>query len=65
MKIKHTLMIVVLGKLLIFSGAINKLNHMPSSKYLLTTGLVLIIGGGLAFLYKLSTHPKVKQFLNF
>ena len=65
MKIKHTLISMVLGQLLVFVGGIIKINHMPQSKYLLTTGLVLIIGGGIAFLYKLSTHPKVKDFLNF
>lgn len=65
MKIKHTLMIVVIGKLLILGGAMSKLNHTPSSSYLLTIGLALILVGGLAFLYKLSTHPKVKEFLNF
>lgn len=65
MKIKHTLMAIVLGKLIMFAGAFIKLNHAPSSSYFLTIGLALMIGGGLAFLYKLSTHPKVQEFLNF
>lgn len=65
MKIKHTLLVVIFGKLLIFAGAMSKLNHAPSSSYLLTIGLTLILVGGLAFLYKLSTHPKVKAFLNY
>lgn len=65
MKVKHTLLIAFLGMLSIFAGAINKLNHMPQSKYFLAIGLVLLIAGAIAFLYKLVTHPKVKDFLNF
>lgn len=65
MKIKHTLIAIVLGNLIVFIGALIKITHSSSSSLFLSTGLAIIIGGGLAFLYKLSTHPKVKEFLNF
>lgn len=68
MKIKHTLFAIVLGKLLIIWGASLKINHLeynPYSNYLLSAGLITIGLGVVAFLYKLSTHPKVKSFLNF
>lgn len=65
MKVKHTLMAIVLGQMLIMVGAFVKINHASSSSYFLTIGLALMVGGGLTFLYKMSTHPKVKEFLNF
>ncbi len=65
MKIKHTLMAIVSGQLIVFVGAFIKINHYPSSRIFLSVGLAVMIGGGFAFLYKLSKHPKVKEFLNF
>ena len=65
MKIKHTLIAIGLGNLVIIIGAFVKINHHPSASLFLAVGLVLCFGGILTFLYKLSTHPKIKEFLNF
>lgn len=64
MKIKHTLLAVLISWFLVFIGALFKINHSEYSSYLLTTGMATSIIGGLAFIYKMLSHPKVKEFLN-
>lgn len=68
MKTKHTLIILAIGLLLIFFGAILKITHLEigpvNGNNLLTIGTFIEIIGGILFLYKLLTHKKFKDFLN-
>lgn len=64
MKIKHALLAIALGWIALYTGALIKHSNENLASYLLNVAVVLIVGGGLAFIYKLSTHPKVKEFLN-
>jgi len=65
MKTKHALIIFILGLALSFIGALFKLMHWPFASILLIVSIFLEIAGGILFLYKLLTHPKVKEFLNW
>lgn len=68
MKTKHTLIILAIGLLLTFFGAILKITHLEigpvNGNNLLTIGMIVEIIGGIFFLYKLITHKKFKDFLN-
>ncbi|MCB0495175.1 MAG: hypothetical protein KDC79_03510 [Cyclobacteriaceae bacterium] len=64
MKIKHSLIIIAIGWAMVWVGAFFKINHSGYSEYFLTSGLSLSIIGGMAFIYKLVSHPKIKEFLN-
>ena len=65
MKMKHAVIIFVFGLCLDFIGALFKIMHYPNADTLLIVGTVLKVLGGLLFLYKLLTHPKAKEFLNW
>ncbi|HTO35737.1 MAG TPA: hypothetical protein VLZ72_05835 [Flavobacterium sp.] len=68
MKTKHTLVILAIGFILIFIGALFKIIHFEigfiSGNLLLIVGTFCEIFGGILFLYKLLINPKFKDFLN-
>lgn len=64
MKAKHALIILVIGYCLDFIGGLFKLEHWEYADQLLIVATVFKVIGALAFLAKLLTHPKVKDFLN-
>jgi len=68
MKTKHTLIILVIGFIVTLIGALFKILHFEigflNGNLLLTIGMFCQIFGGILFLYKLFTHPKLKDFLN-
>jgi len=65
MKAKYAVVLFVLGLCADFVGALLKIMHWAGADSLLMTGMTLKVVGALAFLYKLITHPKVKDFLNW
>jgi uncharacterized membrane protein len=65
MKVKHAFILGALGLCLELVGAVFKIQHWASADVLLILGLVLIIVGGLLLGYKLLTHPRVRNFLNW
>jgi hypothetical protein len=65
MKAKYAVILFTLGLCLDFVGALFKILHWVGADYLLLTGMTLKVVGGLSFLYKLLTHPKVRKFLNW
>jgi hypothetical protein len=64
MKAKHAISILVLGYCLDFLGGLLKILHLPWADTLLIIGAVLKVFGLCLFLYKLSTYPKIKEFLD-
>ena len=64
MKLKHGIILLVLGYCIEFIGALQKIMHSPNANTLLITGTILKVSGALLLLYKLLTHPKAKEFLN-
>lgn len=65
MKAKHALLLFVLGLCTDFVGALFKIQHWAHAGTLLIVGMTLKVIGALLFTYKLLTHPKVKEFLNW
>ncbi|MCB2410908.1 hypothetical protein [Hymenobacter lucidus] len=65
MKAKHALIVLVLGLCVDFVGALFKIQHWAGGSGLLIAGTVLKVAGALLLLYKLLTHPKVREFLNW
>ncbi|AMJ66227.1 GldL-related protein [Hymenobacter sp. PAMC 26628] len=63
MKAKHAVVLFVFGLCADFIGALLKIMHWAGADALLIMGMTLKVIGALAFLYKLVTHPKVKDFL--
>ena len=65
MKTKHTVAIVIAGLLVGFIGSLFKVLHWPFANALLIVAVFLQVMGGILFLYKLFTYPKVKGFLDW
>jgi hypothetical protein len=65
MKAKHILLILAAGILIGLVGAIFKIQHWPGALTMLIVATTLQVISGLLLLYKLLTHPKVKEFLNW
>lgn len=65
MKIKHALVIFILGFLINLIGALFKIMHWPFANILLVVATFLEVAGGILFLVKILTHPKIKDFLNW
>jgi hypothetical protein len=65
MKIKHAIILLVTGYCCDFIGALLKIMHYPNGDLLLIFATILKISGALLLLYKILTHPKLKDFLNW
>ena len=65
MKIKHTIIIFIIGLILRIIGALFKIMYWPFANVLLMISIFLQVIGVILLLYKLSKHPKVKEFLNW
>jgi hypothetical protein len=65
MKIKHSLLLIGLGYCIDILGSVSKIMHQPGADFTLTIGAAIKIIGILLLLYKLLTHPKAKDFLNW
>jgi len=65
MKLKHAIILLVLGYCFDFIGALQKIMHTQYADSLLIIGMTLKVAGALLFLYKIFTNPKTKDFLNW
>ena len=65
MKLKHALIIIVFGFCFDFIGTLLKILHAPNADNLLIIGTILKVFGTLLLLYKILTHPKAKEFLDW
>lgn len=64
MKTKYALIFFIIGLCIDFIGVLFKILHHPFANYLLIIGTILKVLASLLFLYKLLTHPKLKEFFN-
>lgn len=68
MKTKHALIILAIGFLITLAGALFKIMHFEvafiSGNFLLIIGMFFEVIGGILFVYKLLTNPKLKDFFN-
>lgn len=65
MKVKHSISLLVFGYCFDFVGALLKILHWTNGDTCLILATVLKVSGGLLFLYKITTYPKIKEFLNW
>jgi hypothetical protein len=65
MKLKHVIILIVIAYCVDFFGSLQKVLHSPNADTILITGTILKISGWLLLLYKILTHPKAKEFLNW
>lgn len=65
MKTKHAIILMMIGLCLDFLAVPLKIMHIGGSAGLFVAGSILKIVGGLIFLYKLLTYPKIRSFLNW
>lgn len=64
MKTTHAFALYVLGLCLDAIGALFKILHYAGGDEILTIATVLKVSGGLFFIYKIFTNPKIKEFLD-
>lgn len=65
MKVKHALILLLVGFCLDFAGAVLKIMHQAHGDTILIISTVLKVIGGLLLFYKILTHPKIKDALNW
>lgn len=65
MKTKYTLIIFVMGYCFDFIGSLLKILHYANADTLLIVGALFKVSGLLLFLYKILTHPKIKELMNW
>lgn len=64
MKTKHALAVLFLGFALTIIGAWAKITHQLWANFMMTLSTAVEVIGVLLLVYKLITHPKLKDFLN-
>jgi len=65
MKMKHAIILLVIGYCIDFWGGLQKILHTPYADGLLTIAALTKIIACILLLYKILTHPKAKEFLNW
>jgi uncharacterized membrane protein YdcZ (DUF606 family) len=65
MKVKHAIILLVLGFCLDFSGGVMKILHWQGADLVLIAALISKVVGTLILLSKILTYEKLKDFLNW
>ena len=65
MKVKHAIILLILGFCLDFIGAVMKILHWQGSDLMLIIALVIKVTGALVLLVKILTYERLKDFLNW
>ena len=64
MKVKHIIILIVLGAIMVLTGAFFKIQHWPGAAKFLLTGFVFEIVGLALIIWKILTTDKFRDFLN-
>ena len=64
MKVKHGLVLIVLGLLACIAGVVFKICHWAGADAILIAAMALEAGGFLLLISKLLAHPGIRRFLN-
>lgn len=64
MRIKHGIILIALGIILVLFGALFKLQHWPGANWLLTIGIFMEAAGVLVLVIRMLRNPGNKAFLN-
>ena len=65
MRTRHAVILVILGICLDIIGALFKILHLTGADEILIFAAIFQVGGGLLFLVKLLSNPKMKEFLDW
>jgi uncharacterized membrane protein YjjP (DUF1212 family) len=65
MKIKHIILVYLIGFIFLFLGALLKILHYQFGPELLTIGTLIILLTGFLLIVKIITNDKFKDFLNW
>ncbi len=65
MKVKHAIILLILGFCLDFIGAVVKILHWQGADLMLIVALVIKVTGALVLLVKILTYERLKDFLNW
>jgi hypothetical protein len=65
MKTKHAIILIILGLCVDILGALFKILHLTGADQMLMLAAMFQVCGGLLFLIKLMTNPKLKEFLDW
>jgi hypothetical protein len=65
MKTRHAVILVIFGLCLDILGALFKILHLTGADQMLIVAAMFQVSGGLLFLIKLLTNPKLKEFLDW
>lgn len=64
MRIKHGIILIALGIILVLFGALFKLQHWPGANWLLTVGTFMKVAGVLVLIIRMLRNPGNKAFFN-
>ena len=64
MKVKHIIVVFILGAIFVMIGALFKIQHWPGAAKLLIAGLVFQIVGLAMIIWKILTTDKYREFLD-
>jgi len=64
MKVKHAIILLVLGFCLDIAGAVMKILHWQGADLMLVVALIIKVIGALVLVNKILTYAKFKDFLN-
>lgn len=64
MKVKHIIVVFILGVIFVILGSLFKINHWAGAAKLLFAGMILEILGLVMVVWKLFSTEKFKDFLN-
>jgi len=64
MKVKHILVILILGLILMDLGALFKIMHWPGAGEMITASFAIELIFGILAIWKILTLDKFKEFLN-
>ena len=64
MKVKHILVILIIGSLGVATGALFKIQHWPGAGIILILSLCIQLLAGVLTIWKILTVKKYKDFLN-
>ena len=65
MKIKHLLVVIIIGFLWTIIGTLFKVQHWPYASLILTIGTLIKVTFGILLIVKILTTDKFKDFLNW
>lgn len=65
MTLRHSIVVYLVGVMVDVLGALLKILHLPGADQMLLIGALFQTAGMCMIIFKLLTHPKLKDFLDW